>query len=424
MKPKALFLILFMTISLHVFSQGVWIHAGNISQINNDNVYSMTSNLSGDLFASSWAVGIFKSTDHGNSWDLSGLQGKRVSTLRTAPDGSIYALSKTVDFSYIHRSTDNGNSWTDADTRSFPLNYAGGGDIVFPSDGSIVAAYSVTVGPLIGNVSTFVFKSTDNGNSWNQTQRIDLGFVGGMAITEDNKIFLGTSLGGVVYSLNNGNSFTNLTTFPSVFIAAILRAPDNSIYVSDAFDLNRSTDNGLSFINAGVNNFNSYLGEAGVNSNGDLYVTLDDGNVYFSEDNGLSWSVINNGLPTQTYIKTFYSYSGKMYCGTGNSGIYYFDKLTSVNSNIENVNEFELYQNYPNPFNPVTNLKFNISSKGFTTLKIFNTLGREVAVIVNSELERGTYNYNFNASGLPSGIYFYKLTSGESSIVKKMNLLK
>lgn len=424
MKPIVLSFILFMTISSQIFSQGIWIHAGNISQSNNDNVYSMTTNSSGDLFASSWAVGIFKSTDQGNSWNISGLQGKRVSTLRTAPNGSIYALSKTVDFSYIHRSTDNGISWTDVDTRSFPLNYAGGGEIVFASDGSIVAAYSVTVGPLIGNVSTFVFKSTDNGESWIQTQRINAGFVGGMAITEDNKIFLGTSLSGVVYSVNNGNNFAGLTTFPPIFIAAILKAPDNSVYVSDAFDLNRTTDNGLSFTNAGVNNFNSYLGEAGVNSNGDLYVFMDDGNVYLSENNGINWSVINNGLPSSANIKTFFSYSGKMYCGTVNSGIYYFDNLTSVIPNIENANEFELYQNYPNPFNPVTNLKFNITSKGFTSLKIYNAIGREVAVIFNSELESGTYNYSFDASNLPSGIYFYKLTSGESSIVKKMNLIK
>ncbi|HQY52456.1 MAG TPA: T9SS type A sorting domain-containing protein [Ignavibacteria bacterium] len=421
---KILFFFLSMLCCTQIFSQGVWIHAGNISQSNNDNVYSMTSNSSGDLFATSWAVGVFKSTDQGMSWSLSGLQGKRVSTLRTAPDGNIYALSKTVDFSYIHRSTDNGNTWKDVDTRSFPLNYAGGGEIVFPSDGSIVASYSVTVGPLIGNVSTFVFKSTDNGNSWVQTQRINAGFIGGMAITYDNNIFLGTSLGGVVYSSNNGNSFNLLNTFPQVFIAAIFKAPDNSVYVSDAFNLHRSTDNGLSFTNAGINITNNYLGEAGVNSNGDLYVSMDDGNVYLSENNGLNWSVINNGLPSSVNIKTFFSYLGKMYCGTGNSGIYYFDNLTSVNPNIENVNEFVLYQNYPNPFNPVTNLKFNISTKGFTSLKIYNNIGREVAVIVKSELERGTYNYNFDASNLPSGIYFYKLTSGESSIVKKMNLIK
>ncbi|MBK8553878.1 MAG: hypothetical protein IPL53_23640 [Ignavibacteria bacterium] len=317
---KSIFTLIFIFFYTCSFSQGTWTHTGNLSQSNSDNVYAMTSGSSGEFFASSWAVGIFKSTDNGNNWNLSGLAGKRVTTLRTAPNGSIYALSKTVSISYIHRSTDNGSTWTDVDVRSFPLNYAGGGEIIFPSDGSVIAAYAVTVGPTVGDVATFVFKSTDNGDSWSQIQRIVSGFVGGMIITEDNKILLGTSLGGVKYSTNNGANFSSLTSFPPVFIAAILKAPDNTIYVSDAFGLNRSNDNGNSFTNVGVLNFTSYLGEAGVSSNGELFVTMDDDNTYFSDDKGENWSVINTGLPATGYIKSFYSYQGKMYAGTSNSG--------------------------------------------------------------------------------------------------------
>ena len=85
---------------------------------------------------------------------------------------------------------------------------------------------------------------------------------------------------------------------------------------------------------------------------------------------------------------------------------------------------FELKQNYPNPFNPVTNLEFEISELGFVTLKIYNELGREISTLVSTRLKPGTYKYNFDASNLTSGIYFYKLESNSFSDTKKMLLIK
>ncbi|HMS64871.1 MAG TPA: T9SS type A sorting domain-containing protein [Ignavibacteria bacterium] len=420
--------LLFINLSSMVFSQSSWRHAGNLSQNNTDNIYSMTENSTGDIFASSWAVGIFKSTDNGSTWTTSGLDGKRVSVLRTAPNGYIFALSKTVSEAYIHRSTDNGNTWTDVDTRSFPLNYAGGGEIVFPPDGSVIAAYAVTVGPTIGDVATFVIKSSDNGNSWTQIHRFNIGFVGGMIIAHDNKILLGTSLSGVIYSVNNGINFSSLTTFPPFFIKTILRAPEDLIYVSDAFGLNRSTDNGLTFTDAGIN-FNSYLNSAGVNSNGDLFVEMDDGNVYYSDDKGENWNEINNGLPETGFVRTFFSHSGKMYAGTSNNGIYIYDALTSVKPVTENADGFTLHQNYPNPFNPVTKIKFDISNSvnvelSLVNLNVYDALGKKIMSLVNERLNAGSYEVDFNGEDLASGIYFYKLESGNISIVKKMSLLR
>jgi len=84
-----------------------------------------------------------------------------------------------------------------------------------------------------------------------------------------------------------------------------------------------------------------------------------------------------------------------------------------------------LYENYPNPFNPVTNLEFGISKLGFVSLKIYDMLGKEVATLVNASLNPGTYKYSFDASSLPSGVYFYKLTvDGNNIDTKRMILLK
>jgi endonuclease/exonuclease/phosphatase family metal-dependent hydrolase len=86
--------------------------------------------------------------------------------------------------------------------------------------------------------------------------------------------------------------------------------------------------------------------------------------------------------------------------------------------------KFELGQNYPNPFNPVTNFKFRVAGYRHVVIKVFDLLGREVAEIVNSDLQPGTYKADFNAINLSSGMYFYRLTAGSFSETKKMILVK
>jgi hypothetical protein len=86
--------------------------------------------------------------------------------------------------------------------------------------------------------------------------------------------------------------------------------------------------------------------------------------------------------------------------------------------------DYSLTQNYPNPFNPSTLIKFSIGKTGFTTLKLYNVLGKEVAALVNSELQAGPHEVTFDASNLPSGTYFYTLTSGSYSETRKMMFLK
>jgi hypothetical protein len=92
--------------------------------------------------------------------------------------------------------------------------------------------------------------------------------------------------------------------------------------------------------------------------------------------------------------------------------------------------EFALEQNYPNPFNPVTKIRFEIPlSKGgqrglYSTLKIFDILGREVATLVNESLKPGTYEVTFDGTNMNSGIYFYQLVSGNYKETRRMILLK
>ncbi len=83
-----------------------------------------------------------------------------------------------------------------------------------------------------------------------------------------------------------------------------------------------------------------------------------------------------------------------------------------------------LSDNYPNPFNPATTIPFSLSSRSSTTLKIFDALGREVAVLVDRELSAGNYAYQWNAADKPSGVYFYQLRTGTTTETKKLLLLR
>ena len=85
---------------------------------------------------------------------------------------------------------------------------------------------------------------------------------------------------------------------------------------------------------------------------------------------------------------------------------------------------FDLAQNYPNPFNPSTKIVYAVPSKSNVTLKVYNLLGQEVATLVNTVKNVGRYELNFNATNLPSGVYFYSLTAGNFTSTKKMMLLK
>jgi hypothetical protein len=98
--------------------------------------------------------------------------------------------------------------------------------------------------------------------------------------------------------------------------------------------------------------------------------------------------------------------------------------IITVEDEISFVSNFELYQNYPNPFNPKTKIKFSLSNHGEVKLTIFNILGKEITTLIDEFKSAGQYEIEFDASTLPSGVYIYKLKSGEQFKIKKMTILK
>ena len=86
--------------------------------------------------------------------------------------------------------------------------------------------------------------------------------------------------------------------------------------------------------------------------------------------------------------------------------------------------KYVLYQNYPNPFNPSTKIRFDIPKSSLVKLSVYDMIGREVAVLVNSEIKPGSYEYQWDGANVASGVYFYKLQTEGFVQVKKMILIK
>ncbi|RJP68374.1 MAG: T9SS C-terminal target domain-containing protein [Ignavibacteriales bacterium] len=103
-------------------------------------------------------------------------------------------------------------------------------------------------------------------------------------------------------------------------------------------------------------------------------------------------------------------------------GTFEYSQSIEVRNNLPG--EYNLLQNFPNPFNPTTTINFSLPVKSFVTLKVYNAIGNEIAVLVNEEKPAGFHEVVFNAFGISNGVYYYRLQTGDYSVIKKMILLK
>jgi hypothetical protein len=162
--------------------------------------------------------------------------------------------------------------------------------------------------------------------------------------------------------------------------------------------------------------------------------TLGGGMIYLNE-NKTEWTEFsipilydeNSPDPQMLYVTIFLLDTAE---GTGNVGSFALiddlrlENTTSVDESIDKIADFKLDQNYPNPFNPSTKISWSTSSAGWNTLKVYNVLGNQIAKLVDEYRPAGSYNINFDAKGLPSGIYFYSLEIGNNIQTRKMILIQ
>lgn len=323
--------------------------------------------------------------------------------------------------------------------------------------------------------SASVYKSLDSGKSWFPSESgMHVGVVR-CFIEKGNFLFAGTD-DGVFYTTNSGQNWNRTSTFlnekdiscfcvnGNILFAAILGASTTT-----GLGVYASTDNGVTWtaVNYGFPSFTTIYSM--VNYNGYIYGTSNDGQIYRTTNNGGLWQLVNSGMSTfynPVYAIAKFNNNLIVGCNDGiflttnqgqnwysqNQGItpgsqFQFNCITKCGNYVfapanngiwrRDVNQvgvqniastvsenYKVYQNYPNPFNPSTTIKFEIPKSTFVNLKIYNSEGKEVAEPVNEKLSLGVYETTFDAGALSSGVYFYKIITGDFVQTKKMLLIK
>jgi len=184
-----------------------------------------------------------------------------------------------------------------------------------------------------------------------------------------------------------------------------------------------STDAGITW------NFETFETKAPVKNFftlGGISVIVDEkGGIYTSLSPTLPWQY--SKLPEGFYAKSINIGENKILLPSQNGKIFYVPLISGNPLDVENetvITDYTLAQNYPNPFNPETVIRFALPVSGFVKGVVYDILGREVATLINGETTAGTHELKFNASGLPSGIYIFRLQTGKYSAAIKMILMR
>ncbi len=277
----------------------------------------------------------------------------------------------SVGYSYVYKTTNGGNNWIEKLNSQYPDVYV---------QCSFINAQT---GWIVGNYYGHILKTTNSGDNWIAQ---DSNTTGALSV-----YFLNAQTGWVgaedciKKTTNGGTDWDSIPLLPysrakKIWFAdaqtgwhigqgrSIFKSTNGGYNWNLQFTLPDYSLNSMSFVNA---NTGWICG-----SNGAILKTTTGGNVFISQ--------------TSTEIPEKYS----------------------------------LHQNYPNPFNPSSDIKFDIHKQGIATLKVFDLLGKEMETLVDEQLSVGTYEVTFNASSLPSGIYFYVLKTGDFVESKKMILVK
>ena len=373
-----------------------------------------------------WAVGdggiIVKTTNGGDNWinvpNPSITGGGILSSLFIVDSNILYVVG---GHEIILKSTNSGNTWIEIRNGPYGISTGFRGVYFLNKDtgwfcGSMRVLRTTDGGTTFDSTGIFwgsladvffkdfmtglicgdgvVFKSNDAGMNWYNTNVPTGGWAHQFRkISVINKQY--------VWIVGNGNIFYKSTNFADSWdsIAYLPAYPPSVMYCSYFSSINTGWTGG---------------------SYGYLYKTI---------DGGYSWTRQATGTD-QRFWGSIWFYNDSIGWGVGGAGKIMHtttggQSLVIIeNLNRQVVDDYKLYQNFPNPFNTMTNVKFQMSKSGVVEIKVFDLLGREVKTLINEYKQPGTYQVSFNAEGLTSGIYFYKMTMGDFSETKKLVFAK
>ncbi len=373
-----------------------------------------------------WDTYIVHSADNGESWGIQKWIWANVFAVQTA---AVFAGGQGV-----YLSTDNGTTWTEADSGLTNV-----GVLCFASEGQ----------HLFAGTDSGVFLSTNNGTNWTAVNEgIKEHPVRALAMSGTN-LFAGTNEG-VFLSTNTGTSWTptnnglpltkniydslrciGVLTF-AVSGTNLFAGTDSGVFLSTNNGTNwTAVNNGLPKLSYDTTSYAAVYAFAVTGTN--LFAGTDNG-VFLTTNDGTTWQAVNTGLNCRVIslgLNDTCVFAGTYLTGpmtVRGRGVWrrpLTEMVTSVSLPLAELpTQFSLMQNYPNPFNPSTTIRYSLPRSSYVSLKVYDLLGRVVRTLVDDKRVAGEYTVNFDASVLPSGMYFYQIRAGSFAHTKQMILVR
>jgi photosystem II stability/assembly factor-like uncharacterized protein len=415
-----------------------------------------------------WIAGtegkIFSTTNGGTNWKMVLNPIRDASALQFINNDTGYILSKIGELSVLLKTSNQGVGWNVIDTfrtqnivslkvldnlTFFLGSYSGkvfntnnGGiswDSVNLSNTSINDFYFLNnnTGWACGE-SGKIFKTTNSGSSWENQSLTTYSKLNRLYFTDNINGHIASDSGNYFKTSNGGTNWIQYSIHPKCSFSSIKFATASIGYMCGYYrdvgmfsyiyrpQLYKTTNGGTNwslilYTSSSAPTIYNELSFSDT-SNGLLGWT---GGLRKTANGGTSWENLTLPIPSNITAISELS-SGKVYAA-GPEGILYANFNPT---NIRQINEgiiaenYSLHQNYPNPFNPTTKINFDLKSSAFAMLRVYDITGREVRTLVKEKLSAGSYTYDFIASELPSGVYFYQLQTDGFIKTKKMILLK
>lgn len=404
-----------------------------ITPIPSASLYGLTF-LSEDVGYAAGFDGVFlKTTNGGTQWK----GGYLTVGFRTLNIQDIFFLNENIGFaahSYqmVSKTIDGGATWNAIipDTNAATVT------------SSAVYFVNENLGFVAGRVASgvdIVYRTTDGGGSWSsQTNQLAKNPQSVAFSNENNGIVVADGLkaifttnGGVTW---NQSQFLNIPTgWENANLRKVIFISENdALAVGDKIIL-KSRNGGATFeyiptnsqvmlYSVAFRNDTAYSVGKNNNVNGEVWWSADFGE---SWNNIIDTTVINSSTSSFLY-STAIDFNGYVWVGGSASNIFTTmpEPPVSVGDDKYVINNYRLDQNYPNPFNPNTIISFELFKSDLIILKIYDILGREIITLIDGIKKSGLHQINFDASNLTSGVYFYRLQSGDFIETKKMVLLR
>ncbi|NOS84683.1 MAG: T9SS type A sorting domain-containing protein [Ignavibacteria bacterium] len=417
-------IIVLFCISQKIYPQGSWYMLSPLT----DHLTSVffVDSLTGFTCTSSNESAIWKTINGGANWTTKSSQGStHFNSIKFSSNNTGWAALGGGAFGKVLKTTDAGETWNQsfAELRDFY-------DCDFLNDltGFVCGSRNASI-----LYFPYIRRTTNGGDSWVNVFEPNSGEskLRSISILNNNIVIAVGDAGYIFRSSNLGENWVNVSPGPNVNFTKIFYLKslinNQTCWAVNNTSIYISTNLGANWvIKSNIQNLQSieFLNQQTGWAIGRLGV------MYYTTNEGLNWISYNSNVSTD--LLSIYFVSPNLGWVVGKNGKILKNSTGSIPIGINTISseaptQFSLSQNYPNPFNPATKIKFQIPQTGSaaeTFLSVYDILGRQVAVLVNQQLQPGTYEVDWDASAFMSGVYFYVITLGSFKETRKMVLIK